>query len=243
LRRSTSTPYTHRGRRRDLDDPRAESFKAVLHRLREVRPHHVALENVTGFQGARAHGALRDVLARCGYHVVEQVLCPTELGIPNRRPRFYLVASQDRLAERPEPRSLAREKLADYLDARSSLDLFVPGALVDQYRTALDLVDAADPDAVTACFASSYGKSIVRSGSYLVERRGVRRFAPQEVLRLLRFPESYRLPAHFSLRRGWALAGNSLSVEAVKWVLSAIPQLNVTAGAGELPLAPGPVES
>jgi site-specific DNA-cytosine methylase len=218
-------PFTRRGQQRDLDDPRSESFKAILHRIREVRPQHIALENVTGFTGSRAHQAMREVLDRCGYNVAEQGLCPTQLGTPNRRPRFYLVASQDDLAPWPDARA-GRTAMADHLDALTSLDVFVSGALVEQYRGALDLVRADDPNAITACFTSSYGKCIVRSGSYLVERRGIRRFTPHEVLRFLGFPGHYRLPPHLSLQRAWSLAGNSLSVDAVRYVLGAIPALS-----------------
>jgi site-specific DNA-cytosine methylase len=214
-------PYTRRGRQRDLDDPRAESLKVILQRLEEIRPRHLALENVTGFAGSRAHGALREVLDHGGYHVAEQFLCPTELGIPNRRPRFYLLASQERLAPRPRP-SKSPRTLAEHLDETPPPDVFAPPSLIEKYRGALDLVDVDDPRGVTACFTSSYGKMMVRSGSYLVEKRGVRRFTPREILRLLGFSADYRLPPHFSLRRGWALAGNSLSVDAVRCVLAPI---------------------
>jgi hypothetical protein len=40
---------------------------------------------------------------------------------------------------------------------------------------------------------------------------------------MLDFPEDYRLPPDLPLRAAWALVGNSLSVRAVRWVLSALP--------------------
>jgi hypothetical protein len=100
----------------------------------------------------------------------------------------------------------------------------VPAALLQQYRGALDVKDPDNQEAIAACFTSSYGKSIVRSGSYLVTGAGTRRFTPREILRLLGFPEHYRLPPNLSLRRGWSLAGNSLSV-AVRQMLSVLPSL------------------
>jgi DNA (cytosine-5)-methyltransferase 1 len=217
-------PYTHRGRRRDLDDPRAASFTVILERLVEIRPAAVALENVTGFLGSRAHAALREVLDRGGYHVAERVLCPTELGVPNRRPRFYLVASQGRLAPWPTPRK-QRLRLREFLDVDPPPETFVPPALLEEYRGALNLKNPDDPEAIAACFTSSYGKSVVRSGSYIVTEAGTRRFTPREILRLLGFPKHYRLPPNLSLRRGWSLAGNSLSVDAVRQMLSVLPSL------------------
>ena len=101
----------------------------------------------------------------------------------------------------------------------------MPADFREQYRGAVHVVDAEDPQAETHCFTSSYGGSVVRSGSYLATPRGVRRFSPTEILRLLCFPADYRLPDDLTLRKAWQLVGNSLSVAAVRHVLSAIPEL------------------
>jgi hypothetical protein len=65
----------------------------------------------------------------------------------------------------------------------------------------------------------------VRSGSYLRTPTGLRRFSPNEILRLLGFPETYSLPPDLPLQAAWHLVGNSLSVPAARHVLSAIPEL------------------
>jgi hypothetical protein len=95
---------------------------------------------------------------------------------------------------------------------------------------------------LTACFTSAYGRSPVRSGSYLAlapraECTGddpppLRRFSPAEVLRLLGFPAAFRLPPELPRDAAWHLAGNSLSLPAVRAVLAAVPPL-----AGRLPAA------
>ena len=87
-------PYTRRGKGRDLDDPRAASFANLLARLPAVRPRWLWLENVPGFAGSRAHAALLRALDDAGYARAETLLCPSELGWPNRRRRFYLVAAR-----------------------------------------------------------------------------------------------------------------------------------------------------
>jgi hypothetical protein len=103
--------------------------------------------------------------------------------------------------------------------------LRVEPELLERYQDALHVVDAGDPDAVTACFTSAYGRSFVRSGSYLRIDGHVRRFSPSEVLRLLGFPATYSLPPELPARKAWALAGNSLSLASVRAVLAAIPEL------------------
>lgn len=241
-------PYTRRGLQRDLDDPRARSFLVVVERIAAVRPRYVALENVPGFVGTRAHRHLRRVLDESGYTVLETLLCPTELGLPNRRQRFYLVAARGAALRSGgallafPPRSGAVTRLTDCLDPTPSLDLWCDPGLAERYAGALDIVDSDDPGARTACFTSAYGRSHVRSGSYLVTPSGLRRFSPAEILRLLDFPGTFRLPSGLVRHTAWSLVGNSVSVRAVRWVLSAVPELatcatgttvaNHTAGAG-----------
>jgi len=93
---------------------------------------------------------------------------------------------------------------------------------VDRYCDAMDRVSATNESAATACFAASYGKAIVRSGSYLETEKGHRRFSPREVARLLGFRDDFRLPDTLSFQRQWHLLGNSLSLPAVRHVLNGL---------------------
>jgi site-specific DNA-cytosine methylase len=230
-------PFTRRGLRRDEADPRARSLLALLDRLDELgpeAPRHLALENVPGFAGSRCHARLLATLERAGYRFREGCLCPSELGVPNRRRRYYLAASREGEVSdwlpapgaAPEPAPLAR-----YLDPPDQVTdpaLRVDPKLARRYEGALDVVELHEPGAVTACFTAAYGRSPVRSGSYLRLGDGsLRRFSPREVLRLLGFPETFALPADLPPAKAWPLAGNSLSVPAVRRVLSAVFQPRV----------------
>jgi DNA (cytosine-5)-methyltransferase 1 len=219
-------PYTRRGLQRDMEDPRAAPLLALIDRLPRLHPRHIVLENVPPFESSHACQRLRDTLDRCRYHVQDVRLCPTELGIPNRRQRFYLVASQDPLHPF-EKGVLAPRLLSDYLDRDPDPALHLPTAIAQQYASALDVVDASDPHACCSCFTAAYGRSPVRSGSYLETPAGLRRFSPREILRLLGFPDAFRLPTGLTLERAWRCLGNSLSVVAVRQVLRAIPAWGV----------------
>lgn len=222
-------PFTERGLRRDLDDPRARPFLAVLDRLDAVRPRYMAMENVPGFQGSRAWTLLRETLERAGYPSVhERLLCPSELGLPNRRRRFYLVAAREPIPEPSPPRHLEAKTVAELVDPVPDPELGVSPEVLASYEGALSIVDAGDPATVTSCFTSAYGRSHVRSGSYLRTSSGVRRFSPAEILRILGFPESYRLPPGLSLGKAWRMVGNSLSLAPVRTMLTAIPELGLS---------------
>jgi DNA (cytosine-5)-methyltransferase 1 len=227
-------PYTVKGRRRDHEDRRSRSLLALIEHIAEIRPPRLALENVPGFAGSVTHGRLRAALDGAGYDVREFLLCPSELGWPNRRRRFYLVASRVGLPATvpPEP-SPPRRTLNEFLDPAPAPELRLEPGLVERYRQALHRVEAEDPAAVTACFASGYGRQIVRSGSYLIEPDGSwRRFSPREVLRLLGFPKAYRLPIELGALRAYDLVGNSLSIPAVRRVLKRLGLGSFNAPAG-----------
>jgi site-specific DNA-cytosine methylase len=216
-------PFTRRGLGRDDADPRSTSLLHLIDLIGEAPPPLLALENVPGFAGSRTHGRLRAVLDAHGFEVREQVLCPTDLGVPNRRRRFYLVAARQALAE-PPPLPMLERELISCLDPEPAVELWPNADLLRRYRHAIDRVDAGEPAALTACFTSAYGRSPVRSGSYLETPGGPRRFSPAEILRLLGFPPSYRLPPELALTNAWRLVGNSLSVDVVRHVLAHLPR-------------------
>ncbi len=216
-------PFTRRGHERHLDDPRAQTFLAALGLIEACRPPFVALENVVGFERSAGRERLLEVLAAAGYAAVqERLLCPSELGWPNRRPRYYLVAAQGTLGAPQSPRQ--ERVLAEFLDPEPAPGLELDRELAARFAFALHQVDATGPAALTSCFTSAYGRSPVRAGSYLVlPGGGLRLFSPQEILRLLGFPRDFTFPASLSRRQAYKLAGNSLSLPAVQAVLASLP--------------------
>ncbi len=218
-------PYTVRGKGRDLDDPRAESLVHLLEILEDGRvrpPRRIGLENVPGFPGSRAHGRLRAVLRALDYDVRELERCPTELGVPMVRRRYYLLA--DREAEVVEPPAPVahrplREALDEGVGRETHPELFVPDAVLERYGSNLPTVDPEDPGAVAHCFTGAYGRSPVYSGSWLQTDEGLRLLLPEEIARLLGFPRTFRIPVS-KRAKGWKLVGNALSVDVVRTLLA-----------------------
>jgi site-specific DNA-cytosine methylase len=227
-------PYSRRGKQRDLHDPRASSFLHVLGLIDRLRPAALALENVVGFADSMARQQLQQLLQRAGYQSLSRCLCPTEMGWPNRRPRFYLLAIRDELLAaaagglrhwRELPRyDRAIETLIDpNLSTAEHEALQLPHDIAGRHLPALDRLELPSPNRPAACFASSYGRTLTRSGSYVSQAGRLRRFAPSEVAALLGFPHSYQLQVGLSRRNLWKLLGNSLSLPAVRYVVSHLP--------------------
>ena len=116
----------------------------------------------------------------------------------------------------PQPYRLARP-LAEFLDAVEDEGLYLRASAHTRHHQGLDLVEAGD--CRSACFIGGYGRRFVGSGSFLKTERGVRRFSPSEVARLLGLPEGFRFPAALSLEARYRLLGNGLSIPVATWAL------------------------
>lgn len=219
-------PYTSKGRQLQLSDPRAATIRWLAGAIREVRPEGLLLENVPPFRESDSGVLLRETLAACGYFVREESICPSVLGIPNRRLRYYLLASLRGPVPPPDLSPLnPAPAFSDYLDPVPAGELYLEEAFLARYQHAVDRVPLAERGRPTACFASAYGRQALRSGSYLEDADGRwRRFSPQEVLRLLHFPRGFGFPPGLSTRRCWDLAGASVNVEVCRRLIGAVVQ-------------------
>jgi len=229
-------PYCERGCKRDLDDPRAKSLLHIMEMLARIPaeklPVNLALENVAGFSHSSAHEKLVRILSGRGYSLRERLLCPTELGVPSRRPRYYLAASLLPFTQGRHPQLTELQPLSNYLDwldVRSkNKELRLASDIVDKFGMGLRILDPDDPSACTTCFTAGYGRSVAKAGSYLVCDDMVRYFSPEEIARLLHFHPSFRFPDGMPMRKKWHLAGNSLSVVAVREILRSFSNLAET---------------
>ncbi len=221
-------PYCRRGRSDALRDPRCEAIHSITEFLSNsaVIPSSLTLENVPEFARSADGQRLLSVLHQRGYATWSGELCPTQFGIPNRRLRYYLVAQRDVTQVEPPrvPPSGTKWQfsIAEILDDDPAPELFIDPSVTAAYRTAMDVIDPQDAASRAACFASGYGKSIIRCGSYLQCKEGLRRFSPQEVARLLGFSPEFAFPEHYSKRRRWKMLGNSVSVPVVRVVLASL---------------------
>jgi DNA (cytosine-5)-methyltransferase 1/tRNA (cytosine38-C5)-methyltransferase len=209
-------PFCRMGKGQGLEDRRSRAFLHLLDLLAEAPPERLALENVEGFLDSPAHRLLEDRLAALGLHRRAYRLCPTRFGVPNQRPRVFLLAARQPLEPRPVP-DLPPGPLAAYLDPREDPDLYVPPGVLERHLPGLDLVAAESRR--SACFIGGYGQRYVGSGSFLRTERGVRRFSPAEVARLMGLPGDFRFPGDLGLEQRYKLLGNGLSLPVARWVV------------------------
>lgn len=210
-------PYTRKGAQQELNDNRTDSFKIILDAISKNPPLHVGVENVEGFKESSGRNLLVQTLQKAGYYTSENLLCPSELGTPNRRMRYYLVASLKPL--KPIQKSFTCKELNEYINEPNE-PFLVPNDKLEKFQNGFRIIKPEDKNAYSTCFTSSYSKSWMHSGAYLTCKDGVRLFEPNEIASLMGFGNEFVFPNTLTKRQSYKLIGNSLSVYAVKVILT-----------------------
>lgn len=220
------TPYSRRGKQLDDQDPRAACLLKLIELLPAHLPAYFMLENVSGFVGSRVHQQLKGTLDANGYTYSEVSLCSTELGVPMRRPRFFLAACRGgNLKPFVKGTSDPDAKLLRHYLTSDEDSLLVPEEIVQKYWAVLNIVDPQEDKAKVICFTRGYNRCRKASGSLIKARSDgrVRFVAPEEILSLLGFSSRFQMPANISRDVAWRLVGNSVDVRAVRALIHTLP--------------------
>lgn len=148
--------------RRNGRDPRNNLFKHHLEVVKLVMPEMVLLENVRGIGIAfgvngksRESHAIRieNKLTGLGYSVKRNLLRAVDFGIPQVRPRYFILGiREDLITEKNSPDhffSILRDRKKKFLKARGlpvRKHLTVAHAISDLETAGKDFVDCDDPD-------------------------------------------------------------------------------------------------
>jgi DNA (cytosine-5)-methyltransferase 1 len=90
--------YSAAGARRP-QDPQNHLYEHVARLARQLKVDHVVLENVPGVRRVNGHGflhAIVDSLEQAGFAVGAHLLRASDFGVPQRRMRYFFLASRDR---------------------------------------------------------------------------------------------------------------------------------------------------
>jgi len=209
-------PFCRMGNGRGIMDTRSAAFMRLMYLLIEARPRYLALENVDGFHKSDAFAILTGQLEYIGLTWRCFNLCPTQFGIPNRRPRVFVLASSNGVRDAIPP-SIEPCQISDYLDAIEHEILYLSDEVISRHGLGLDIVTKESNR--SACFIGGYGKRYVGAGSFLKTEKGIRRFSPGELARLLGYPPDFRFVPGLPLNNQYKLLGNGLNLVVAEWVL------------------------
>ena len=124
-------PHTrqHSNQSNDLNDPRSKSFLHLCGLLAKMNesslPSLLLLENVIGFELSNSFQRFQHILNTRNYRTSHFHLSPTQVGIPNDRPRHFCVAVLSSRLKQPESNdddSSSITSLLSYLKERPTID-------------------------------------------------------------------------------------------------------------------------
>jgi tRNA (cytosine38-C5)-methyltransferase len=180
-------PFTTNGKNKqclDSVDKRCNGLKSLVQLLYRIqnKPTWILLENVHGFAHSDMIGEWYTCLKDNGYTYKRYLLSPIQLGIPNHRLRFYVLAERSqRWANEIEVHTeipsnfiapLPKHRIVgDYLEETIEDDntpYLVPDAVLKK-KFAQHLGIVSTLDTATHCFTAGYGRIYHRStGSLLL---------------------------------------------------------------------------
>ncbi|KXN65305.1 S-adenosyl-L-methionine-dependent methyltransferase [Conidiobolus coronatus NRRL 28638] len=87
-------PYTRGGKQLDLEDNRTQALKNLINLLPQLKakPEFIMLENVVNFETSQSRDLLIEELKKLNYNIIEYLVTPIDIGVPNERPRYFLMA-------------------------------------------------------------------------------------------------------------------------------------------------------
>lgn len=89
-------PFSRNGKYLDNNDPRSNSFLYLIEILAELHNiEYILMENVKGFENSIVRNLFVKKLTECNFIFQEFLLCPTSVGVPNSRLRYYCIARKN----------------------------------------------------------------------------------------------------------------------------------------------------
>lgn len=221
-------PFSIIGSQRGFKDPRGTLFFEVARIVKAKRPRGIVLENVKQLATAQ-HGAILERILgdirELGYTVDYRILNALDFGLPQKRERTLIVATQEPFDEFPWPaKKIPMTPLAKLLEKHPDPKSFVSKLIRDkrhQDHTA-EVSPSIWHENKAGHISSHPWSCALRAGAsynYLLVD-GERRLTPREMLRLQGFPDSFEIVCNDSQTR--KQAGNAVPVPLVEAAIKGV---------------------
>ena len=140
------------------------------------------MENVKGFETSRAREILIEMLENNEFNYQEYLLCPKQLGIPNARLRYYLIATKSPSLKTKQlvcdMKNIDPDIVNHFLQKDSGLKSFINieddpfdevklklTSKILKHAQVFDIVDINSNN--SCCFTKSYGKYAKGTGDII----------------------------------------------------------------------------
>jgi len=189
-------PFSQAGHKRGFDDTRGTLFYDIAEILEVKKPKAFFIENVRGLythDGGKTFKVIKETIESLGYSFYHKIVKASDYGLPQYRPRLYMVGFRD---------SSIQFKFPDHKPLRLTMSDVFNGKVDREVGFTLrvggrgsGLHDRRNWDA------------------YIVDGEE-KRLSPKEGLRMQGFPDSFQFPV--SQVQAMKQLGNSVAVDAIQ---------------------------
>lgn len=217
------------GKRKGFDDPRGILINNVYEILKMHQPKAFLLENVKGLVSHNKGETFKEIiksLINCGYAVTYTVLKASDYGLPQIRPRLYIVGLKDAESmykfEFPQP-ILLTKNVGSILEENVDPKYTLSDKLWTWHKYHKEKESSkkngfgyrlySHEDTNTGTLTARYGKD---GKEILIEQENnnPRKLTPRECARLMGFPDSFKIIV--SDNQAYKQFGNSVAVPVIK---------------------------
>ncbi len=224
-------PFSIIGRQKGFEDPRGTLFFEVLRFIRTKRPSGVVLENVKQLATAQKGKVLWRILEDLhdlGYTVDHKVLNALDFGLPQKRERTIIVATQMPFWKFPWPEErVPARPLSEILEPDPDAKHFASQRIREKRLKShtAEISPSIWHENKAGNVTSHQWSCALRAGAsynYLLVN-GERRLTPRELLRLQGFPDSWQIVCNDTQTR--KQTGNAVPVPMVQAVIERMVRL------------------
>ena len=224
-------PFSIIGRQQGFADPRGTLFFEILRFVQTKRPRGIVLENVKQLatvQKGRVLWRILEDLYDLGYTVDHKVLNALDFGLPQKRERTIIVATQTPFYQFPWPTAeVDIQPLSDVLESNPDPKHYVSRRIREKRHKShtAEVSPSIWHENKAGNISSHQWSCALRAGAsynYLLVD-GVRRLTPRELLRLQGFPDTWQIVCNDSQTR--KQAGNAVPVPMVQAVIERMVQV------------------
>lgn len=196
-------PFSNAGHKKGFDDTRGTLFFNIAEIIKEKQPEAFFIENVRGLlnhDNGKTFAVIKKTIEDdLGYSFYHKVVKASDYGVPQLRPRLFMVGFKDKdiKFEFPQPVPL-KLTMSDVWEAECSREI---GFTLRVGGKGSAITDRRNWD------------------SYLVDGK-VKRLSPKEGKRMQGFPDSFEFPV--SQSQAMKQLGNSVAVPAIQKVAEEI---------------------
>lgn len=199
-------PFSQAGFKKGFNETRGTLFFDIVRIMKEKKPKAFFLENVRGLYGhdeGRTFAIIkRTIEEELGYSFHSKIVKASDFGMPQHRPRLFMVGFRDNTIpfEFPEPVKKLKYTMSDVLGGKCDKDI---GFTLRVGGRSSSINDRRNWD------------------SYKVDGK-VLKIGPKEGLKMHGFPKWFKFPKEVSEAQSMKQLGNSVAVPAIQAVAERI---------------------